>query len=158
MKETGNKGIVMFNTFLPCKQIRLCHFRVAMKKIVAAGQRTAASVGRQLSAVVKPLLQGTLTESLKMLEESFPSAFTKSAGLSKLCTTHRPRLLLAGSRSQGQSSHLAPAVVHALEKIPIHKLDLTILYSTSVRAPEEACAQVGQRHFALPDTLYLHSS
>lgn len=118
-----------------------------MRKIVAAGQRTAASVGRQLSAIVKPLLQGILTQALKMLEENFPSAFTKSAGLSKLCTTHRPRLLLAGLRSQGQSTHLAPAVVHALEKIPVHKLDLTALYSTSARAPEEACAQVSQALF-----------
>lgn len=120
----------------------MCHFRVAMRKIVAAGQRTAASVGRQLSSTVKPLLQGALTQALRMLEENFPNAFARSAGLTKLCTTHRPRLLLAGFRSQGQSTHLAPAIIHALEKIPVHKLDFSALYSTPARAPEEACAQV----------------
>ncbi|KAG0724334.1 ATPase family AAA domain-containing protein 2 [Chionoecetes opilio] len=122
--------------------VKMCHFRVAMRKIVAAGQRTTPSVGRQLSMVVKPLLQGTLIQALKILEESFPNAFARSAGFAKLCPTHKPRLLLAGNRSQGQSTHLAPAVIHALEKIPVHKLDLTALYSTSARAPEEACAQV----------------
>ena len=125
----------------------MCHFRVAMKKIVAAGQRTAASVGRQLSSFVKPLLQGALTQALRILEKSFPNAFARSAGLSKLCTTHRPRLLLSGFRSQGQSTHLAPAIIHALEKIPVHKLDLTALYSTSSWAPEEACAQVNYAEF-----------
>ncbi|XP_045109499.1 ATPase family AAA domain-containing protein 2-like isoform X3 [Portunus trituberculatus] len=136
--------------------VRMCHFRVAMRKIVAAGQRTAASVGRQLNSVVKPLLQGALTQALTMLEQSFPTAFSRSGGFTKLSTTHRPRLLLAGFRSQGQSTHLAPAIIHTLEKIPVHKLDLAALYSTSARAPEEACAQVfHEARRSLPSIIYV---
>nr|XP_032815335.1 ATPase family AAA domain-containing protein 2B isoform X1 [Petromyzon marinus] len=57
-------------------------------------------------------------------------------------STHRPRLLLAGDPGSGQSSHIAPALIHSLEKLPVHKLDLPLLYGVSARTPEESCAQV----------------
>ncbi|XP_051909152.1 ATPase family AAA domain-containing protein 2B isoform X3 [Hippocampus zosterae] len=57
-------------------------------------------------------------------------------------TAYRPRLLLAGSPGSGQSSHLAPALLHHLDKLPVHRLDLPTLYSTSAKTPEESCAQV----------------
>ncbi|KAM9778795.1 ATPase family AAA domain-containing protein 2B isoform X1 [Syngnathus typhle] len=57
-------------------------------------------------------------------------------------TAYRPRLLLAGSPGSGQSSHLAPALLHYLDKLPVHRLDLPTLYSTSAKTPEESCAQV----------------
>ncbi|XP_077442604.1 ATPase family AAA domain-containing protein 2B isoform X2 [Stigmatopora argus] len=58
-------------------------------------------------------------------------------------TSYRPRLLLAGSPGSGQSSHLAPALLHHLDKLPVHRLDLPTLYSTSAaKTPEESCAQV----------------
>ncbi|CAL8315805.1 unnamed protein product [Merluccius merluccius] len=57
-------------------------------------------------------------------------------------TAFRPRLLLAGPPGSGQSSHLAPALLHHLDKLPVHRLDLPTLYSVSVKTPEESCAQV----------------
>ncbi|XP_068198096.1 ATPase family AAA domain-containing protein 2B [Antennarius striatus] len=57
-------------------------------------------------------------------------------------TAYRPRLLLAGAAGSGQSSHLAPALLHHLDKLPVHRLDLPTLYSISAKTPEESCAQV----------------
>ncbi|KAJ8013224.1 hypothetical protein DPEC_G00051050 [Dallia pectoralis] len=57
-------------------------------------------------------------------------------------TSYRPRLLLAGRPGSGQSSHLAPAVLHALEKFTVYTLDLAVLFGVSTTSPEEACAQI----------------
>uniref|UniRef100_A0A667XCX8 ATPase family AAA domain containing 2 n=1 Tax=Myripristis murdjan TaxID=586833 RepID=A0A667XCX8_9TELE len=56
--------------------------------------------------------------------------------------SHRPRMLLVGRPGAGQSSHLAPAVLHALERLPVHSLDSAVLFGVSSTSPEEACAQV----------------
>lgn len=58
-------------------------------------------------------------------------------------TSYRPRLLLSGERGSGQTSHLAPALLHTLERFSVHRLDLPALYSVSAKTPEESCAQVG---------------
>lgn len=60
-------------------------------------------------------------------------------------TAYRPRLLLAGPPGSGQTSHLAPALLHHLDKLPVHRLDLPTLYSISAKTPEESCAQVPHR-------------
>lgn len=57
-------------------------------------------------------------------------------------TSCRPRLLISGKPERGQASHLAPAVIHALEKFPVYTLDLSILFGVSSKTPEETCAQV----------------
>uniref|UniRef100_A0A4W5KCR4 ATPase family AAA domain-containing protein 2 n=1 Tax=Hucho hucho TaxID=62062 RepID=A0A4W5KCR4_9TELE len=57
-------------------------------------------------------------------------------------TSYRPRLLLAGGPGSGQSSHLAPAVLHALEKFTVYTLDMAVLFGVSTTSPEEACAQM----------------
>lgn len=57
-------------------------------------------------------------------------------------TSYRPRLLIAGEPGFGQASHLAPAVIHALEKFTVYTLDLSILFGVSGKTPEEMCAQV----------------
>ncbi|PIK51423.1 putative ATPase family AAA domain-containing protein 2 [Apostichopus japonicus] len=54
----------------------------------------------------------------------------------------RPRLLISGESDQGHSSHVAPAILHRLEGLPVHCLDLPALYAVSARNPEESCAQV----------------
>ncbi|XP_039271932.2 ATPase family AAA domain-containing protein 2B-like isoform X1 [Styela clava] len=59
-----------------------------------------------------------------------------------LNTVHRPRFLICGDSSSGHSSHLTPALLHDMEGIPIHCIDLPALYGVSVRSPEESCAQV----------------
>lgn len=75
--------------------------------------------------------------------------FTISVSLSVLCrsvlsqpTSYRPRLLLEGRPGSGQSSHLAPAVLHALEKFTVYTLDMAVLFGANATAPEETCAQV----------------
>ncbi|XP_037533049.1 ATPase family AAA domain-containing protein 2 [Nematolebias whitei] len=57
-------------------------------------------------------------------------------------TSYRPRLLLKGRPGSGQTSHLAPAVLHALEKFTIYTLDMAVLFGASATAPEETCAQI----------------
>ncbi|XP_056254447.1 ATPase family AAA domain-containing protein 2-like isoform X1 [Seriola aureovittata] len=57
-------------------------------------------------------------------------------------TSHRPRMLLAGRPGAGQTSHLAPAVLHALECFTVHSLDSAVLFGVSSTSPEEACTQV----------------
>ncbi|XP_011483397.1 ATPase family AAA domain-containing protein 2 isoform X3 [Oryzias latipes] len=56
--------------------------------------------------------------------------------------SYRPRLLLEGRPGSGQSSHLAPAVLHALEKFTVYTLDMAVLFGASACTPEETCAQV----------------
>lgn len=56
---------------------------------------------------------------------------------------HHPRVLLCGPPGMGQTSHLAPALLHALEDFPVRVIDLPALYgSSTTRSPEEACTQV----------------
>ncbi|XP_067468014.1 ATPase family AAA domain-containing protein 2-like isoform X1 [Thunnus thynnus] len=57
-------------------------------------------------------------------------------------TSYRPRMLLAGCPGAGQTSHLAPAVLHTLERFTVHSLDSAVLFGVSSTSPEEACAQV----------------
>ncbi|KAM3595715.1 uncharacterized protein V6R79_001526 [Siganus canaliculatus] len=71
-------------------------------------------------------------------------------------TSYRPRMLLAGRPGSGQTSHLAPAVLHALERLPVHSLDSAVLFGASSTAPEEACAQVFlQAQRTSPSILYV---
>ncbi|XP_064196818.1 ATPase family AAA domain-containing protein 2B isoform X1 [Anguilla rostrata] len=71
-------------------------------------------------------------------------------------SSFRPRLLLAGEPGSGQSSHLAPAVLHHLEKFCVHRLDLPTLCSTCTRTPEESCAQVfREARRTVPSVVYL---
>ncbi|MEE6463204.1 hypothetical protein FKM82_005816 [Ascaphus truei] len=57
-------------------------------------------------------------------------------------TSYRPRLLLSGKPGLGQGSHLAPAIIHNLEKFTVYSLDLAVLFGVSVTCPEETCAQL----------------
>lgn len=57
-------------------------------------------------------------------------------------TSYRPRLLLEGRPGSGQSSHLAPALLHSLEKFTVYTLDMAVLFGASATAPEETCAQI----------------
>ncbi|XP_030838700.1 ATPase family AAA domain-containing protein 2 isoform X2 [Strongylocentrotus purpuratus] len=55
---------------------------------------------------------------------------------------HRPRFLITGQPGMGQTSHLGPALLHHMERLPVHCLDLPALYACSAKTPEESCAQV----------------
>ncbi|XP_062912238.1 ATPase family AAA domain-containing protein 2-like isoform X1 [Mobula hypostoma] len=71
-------------------------------------------------------------------------------------TSYRPRLLLAGLQGSGQSSHLAPALIHRLEKYAVHTLDLPVLYGISTTSPEETCAMLfREARKTAPSILYI---
>ncbi|NXW86065.1 ATAD2 protein, partial [Alopecoenas beccarii] len=70
-------------------------------------------------------------------------------------TSCRPRFLLVGEPGYGQTSHLAPAVIHALEKFPVYTLDLSVLF-VSITTPEETCAQLMQEaQRTAPSIIYI---
>ncbi|XP_008572654.1 PREDICTED: ATPase family AAA domain-containing protein 2B, partial [Galeopterus variegatus] len=71
-------------------------------------------------------------------------------------TSYRPRLLLSGERGSGQTTHLAPAVLHTLERFSVHRLDLPALYSVSAKTPEESCAQIfREARRTVPSIVYM---
>ncbi|KAF2363130.1 Bromodomain [Trinorchestia longiramus] len=126
--------------------VRLRHFRTALSRIVPAGQRCRGSLGEQLLPEVRPLLSATLKNVLQLLAQSFPHGLTpNNCGHRRLVhssVSYRPRLLLTGTKGQGHSSDLGPALIHAMERVPAHKLHLASLYSNASRTPEEAVTQV----------------
>jgi hypothetical protein len=66
--------------------------------------------------------------------------FAENTMTSKL--VHRPRFLVCGKRGMGQSIHVSPAILHSMEHIPVHCLDLPALFGCASKTAEEACAQV----------------
>ena len=57
---------------------------------------------------------------------------------------YNPRLVLCGKGGMGQSSYLGPALLHALEDLPVKTMDLSTIFGSSSRSPEEACTQVNR--------------
>lgn len=86
--------------------------------------------------------------SSQMSNASSSSVFSQQRYLSlsshphAIPMVHRPRLILCGAEGMGQSSLLSPALLHALEEFPVKTLDLTTVFATSTKTPEEACTQV----------------
>uniref|UniRef100_A0A8C0IDW1 ATPase family AAA domain-containing protein 2 n=1 Tax=Bubo bubo TaxID=30461 RepID=A0A8C0IDW1_BUBBB len=152
-------------------------FYHAMQNIVPASQRAVTSSGHALSPVIRPLLERTFTKLLEVLHKVFPHAeFSQGDKSEGMCfgvflrlqflfgnistgfppTSYRPRLLLSGERGSGQTSHLAPALLHTLEKFSVHRLDLPALYSVSAKTPEESCAQIfREARRTVPSIVYM---
>ncbi|PIO14720.1 hypothetical protein AB205_0114380, partial [Aquarana catesbeiana] len=56
----------------------------------------------------------------------------------------------------GQGTHLAPALIHTLEKFTVYTLDLAVLFGVSVTSPEETCAQLfREARRTVPSILYI---
>ncbi|XP_077207676.1 ATPase family AAA domain-containing protein 2 isoform X1 [Paroedura picta] len=71
-------------------------------------------------------------------------------------TSYRPRLLIAGKPGFGQASHLAPAVIHALEKFTVYTLDLSVLFGVGAETPEEKCTQlISEAKRTAPSIIYV---
>lgn len=64
-------------------------------------------------------------------------------------SVYRPRLIICGGTNMGQTDHVGPGLLHALEGMSIHCLDLSALFSVSTKTPEEACAQVKHVIYAI---------
>ena len=67
---------------------------------------------------------------------------------------YRPRLIICGSANMGQTDHVGPGLLHAVEGMSIHCLDLSALFSVSTKTPEEACAQVIR---SVHSCVYIHT-
>jgi hypothetical protein len=83
-----------------------------------------------------------------------PPAFNWAAGAS--LGVQRPRLLICGAEGAGQT-HLGPAVLYALEGLPVHAIGLpSLLSDAGARAPEEALVHaVVEARRAAPAVLFL---
>lgn len=63
-----------------------------------------------------------------------------------------PRLLVRGDGC----SYVTSALLHYMERLPVHRLDLSTLHGLSVRSPEEACVQLFQEaRRNVPAIIYL---
>ncbi|XP_051811082.1 ATPase family AAA domain-containing protein 2-like isoform X2 [Acanthochromis polyacanthus] len=86
--------------------------------------------------------EGSMTPSISASSASKDKNFLHFARSAvKQPTSYRPRMLLAGRPCAGQTSHMAPAVLHAMELFTVHSLDSAVLFGVSSTSPEEACAQ-----------------
>ncbi|XP_071898654.1 ATPase family AAA domain-containing protein 2 [Anas platyrhynchos] len=127
-------------------KIKAKDFFMALKKVVPASNRIVASPGQALSPIFKPLFKRSGANILQVVQKIFPHAQLalkedRQQGITTASTSRRPRLLIVGKEGYGQVSYVAPVVLHALEKFPVHTLDLSVLL-TNVAPPEEICRQL----------------
>ncbi|XP_057456261.1 ATPase family AAA domain-containing protein At1g05910 isoform X2 [Lotus japonicus] len=140
------------------------HFIDAMSTITPAAHRGAIVHSRPLSLVVQPCLQRHLEKTMSIISDIFPpvsvaSELTKLSMLSygsAIPLVYRPRLLLCGGEGTGLD-HLGPAVLHELEKFPVHSLGLpSLLSDPSAKTPEEALVHIfGEARRTTPSILYI---
>ncbi|XP_044499332.1 ATPase family AAA domain-containing protein At1g05910 isoform X2 [Mangifera indica] len=140
------------------------HFMDAMSTITPAAHRGAIVHSRPLSLVVAPCMERHLQKAMDYISDIFPP-FSVSSELTKLCMlshgsatplVYRPRLLLCGSEGAGVD-HLGPAILHELEKFPVHSLGLPALLSDpSAKTSEEALVHIfGEARRNTPSILYI---
>lgn len=75
-------------------------------------------------------------------ENHCSSFFSSLNGPARGLSTYRPRFLICGRQGMGQSTHVAPALLHTMEHLTVYCLDLPALYGVTSKTPEEACSQV----------------
>ncbi|XP_014494041.1 ATPase family AAA domain-containing protein At1g05910 isoform X3 [Vigna radiata var. radiata] len=145
-------------------KVEKTHFIEAMSTITPAAHRGAIVHSRPLSLVVQPCLQRHLEKAMSVISDIFPAAsiaseLTKLSMLSygsAIPLVYRPRLLLCGGEGTGLD-HLGPAVLHELEKFPVHSLGLpSLLSDPSAKTPEEALVHIfSEARRTTPSILYL---
>ncbi|KAF8408546.1 hypothetical protein HHK36_004609 [Tetracentron sinense] len=126
------------------------NFLEAMSTITPAAHRGSIVYSRPLSLVVAPCLQRHLQKAMDHVFEIFP-VLSASSDVSKLSIfsygsavplVYRPRLLICGAEGVGLD-HLGPAVLHELEKFPVHSVGLpSLLLDPSAKTPEEALVHI----------------
>ncbi|KAI3460658.1 hypothetical protein Pfo_017321 [Paulownia fortunei] len=140
------------------------HFVEAMSTITPAAHRGSIVNSKPLSPVVTPCLQRHLQKAMKIISDLFP-ALTVSSQVTKLSMlsygsaislVYRPKLLLCGDGAVGLD-HIGPAVLHELEKFPVHSLALpSLLSDPGAKTPEEALVHVfSEARRTTPSILYL---
>ncbi|KAF2558308.1 hypothetical protein F2Q68_00012965 [Brassica cretica] len=145
-------------------KVNKSHFVEAMTAITPAAHRGSVVQSRPLSPVVLPCLHRHLLGSMRLISDIFPSS-AMSSELTKLSMlsfgsaiplVYRPRLLLLGGEGVGLD-HLGPAILHELEKFPIHCLGLpSLLSDPGAKTPEEALVHIfSEARRTTPSILYI---
>ncbi|KAL7298438.1 hypothetical protein TKK_0008226 [Trichogramma kaykai] len=143
-------------------------FVKAQQNIVPASHRTAIAPVRVLPPEIRPLLEDRLSQIVATLCAVCPpemisvavsaaaaAADDGSTTRSSAYSTNCPRLLLCGL-DDCHTRHLGPAVLHTLEHLPCHILDVTSLFEETGRAVEESMIQkVKAARHTLPSLLYV---
>lgn len=135
-------------------------FLRAKSLLVPASHRVGNCLGRKLLPILNPLLSISLKNALNILEKTFPHGLSPHLAKVKLAAGFRPaQLLLVGNGPEhGQTTHLAPSLLFAMEHIHGHLLDLATLYKEAGRTPEETCIQVFlEVKRNIPSVLYIPS-
>ncbi|KAI3832062.1 hypothetical protein MKX03_008941 [Papaver bracteatum] len=140
------------------------HFLQAMSTITPAAHRGSVVQSRPLSLVVAPCLQRHLQKVMGHISEAFPNLASSSDTIkfsvfsygSAVPLVYRPRVLMCGDEGVGLD-HIGPAVLHELEKFPVHSLGLpSLLSDPSAKTPEEALVHIfGEARRTPPSILYL---
>ncbi|KAK9672262.1 hypothetical protein RND81_12G087600 [Saponaria officinalis] len=145
-------------------RVEKSHFFDAMSTITPAAHRGSIVHSRPLSVVVAPCLQRYLQKAMAYISDIFPVSVMSLESLklsmlsygSAIPLVYRPRLLLYGKEGVGLD-HLGPAILHELEKFPVHSLGLpSLLSDPSAKTPEEALVHIlGEARRTTPSILYL---
>ncbi|MCL7021742.1 hypothetical protein MKW94_005868 [Papaver nudicaule] len=140
------------------------HFMQAMSTITPAAHRGSVVQSRPLSLVVAPCLQRHLQKVMGHISEVFPTLAASSDTIkvsvfsygSAVPLVYRPRILMCGDEGVGLD-HIGPAILHELEKFPVHSLGLpSLLSDPSAKTPEEALVHIfGEARRTPPSILYL---
>ncbi|KAL6576376.1 hypothetical protein OROHE_000157 [Orobanche hederae] len=107
------------------------HFFEAMSTITPAAHRGSIINSRPLSPIVSPCLQGVFHKAIGIISDIFlvltvsleVTNFAMLSYGSAISLVYRPKLLLHGDDGVGLD-HVGPAVLHELEKFPVHSLAL----------------------------------
>lgn len=133
-------------------------FLRAQQNIVPASQRVSIAPVRSLSFKIQPLLQDNLSRILAQLDALCPAGMLicdTITGRAASRSTSCPRILLCGD-DDSHTRHLGPALLHTLEHLPCHLLDITALFEETGRAAEEAIIQkMKMARRSLPSLLYI---
>ena len=131
-------------------------FFKAMKSIVPSTHRIQDQNQAPLTPEIRPLLRPTVMEICKAIEKIMPKQHYGLSGDEQLGSYYRPRLLIKGKPQQGLTTYVGPAILHAFETLPCHKLDITTLFSNAARSPEEALFHViHEARRTVPSILYI---
>ncbi|KAK0181420.1 hypothetical protein PV327_003708 [Microctonus hyperodae] len=133
-------------------------FIKAQHNIVPASHRVSYVPLKCLSTKIYPLLQDTFLEILNNLQSICPVGMLASENTCQLTASRSvssPRMILCGI-DNCHTRHLAPALLHNLEHLPCHVLDVTALFEETGRAVEETIIQkIKTARRTLPSLLYV---
>ncbi|XP_011867389.1 PREDICTED: ATPase family AAA domain-containing protein 2-like isoform X2 [Vollenhovia emeryi] len=133
-------------------------FLKARQNIVPASHRVIVAPIKSLSLKIQPLLQEDLVAVLSRLQTLCPAGMLTSDNITGKATSKSsgcPRILLCGD-DNSHTRHLGPALLHTLEHLPCHILDVTTLFEETGKAAEEIIIQkIKTARRTLPALLYM---